>query len=109
MGTVLKTLDAGSRAVSFLLGGLAIALAFAAMATASSAAEITYWAGQVLGWTLAFWLPPLFSLCLFPWLRLLRDATTHATADERLQNAADRKASGIASERLSITLLGSLN
>ncbi|MEE8084382.1 MAG: hypothetical protein V3T46_04105, partial [Alphaproteobacteria bacterium] len=79
MSTVLKTLDTGSRAVSFLLGSLAIGLAFAAMATSSSAAQITDWAGQVLGWTFVFLLASLIFICLFSWVRLLRDGTTPAT------------------------------
>lgn len=104
MGTVLKTLDAGSRAVSFLLGGLAIALALAAMATASSAAEITDWAGQVLGWTFVCLLASLILICLFSWIRLLRDGATPAT--EVWFQAGVQAANGVTTLALTFTLLG---
>ncbi len=104
MGTVLKTLDTGSRAVSFLLGSLAIGLAFAAMATSSSAAQITDWAGQVLGWTFVFLLASLIFICLFSWVRLLRDGTTPAT--EVWLQAGVQAANGVTTLALTFTLLG---
>ncbi|MEE8139987.1 MAG: hypothetical protein V3T66_03645 [Alphaproteobacteria bacterium] len=104
MGTALKTLDTGSRAVSFLLGSLAIGLAFAAMATSSSAAQITDWAGQVLGWTFVFLLASLIFICLFSWVRLLRDGTTPAT--EVWLQAGVQAANGVTTLALTFTLLG---
>ncbi len=104
MGAVLKTLDTGSRAVSFLLGSLVIGLAFAALATSSSAAEITDWAGQVLGWTFVFLLASLIFICLFSWVRLLRDGTTPAT--EVWLQAGVQAANGVTTLALTFTLLG---
>ena len=104
MHTVLKSLDTSSRAVSLLLGALAIGLAFAAMATSSSAAEITDWAGHVLGWTFVFLLATLIFICLFSWVRLLVDGTTPAT--EVWFEAGVQAANGVTTLALTFTLLG---
>ena len=104
MQAMLKALDTSSRAVSFLLGSLAIGLAFAAMATSRSAAEITDWAGQVLGWTFVSLLASLIFICLFSWIRLLRDGTAPAT--EVWFEAGVQAANGVTTLALTFTLLG---
>ena len=104
MQAMLKTLDTGSRAVSFLLGSLAIGLAFAAMATSHSASEITDWADQVLGWTFVSLLASLIFICLFSWVRLLREGTTPAT--EVWFEAGVQAANGVTTLALTFTLLG---
>ncbi len=104
MGAILKTLDNGSRAVSFLLGGLVIALALAAMATSSSAAQITDWAGSVLGWTFVCLLTSLILVCLLAWMRLLREGTNPAT--EVWLEAGIQAANGVTTLALTFTLLG---
>jgi hypothetical protein len=104
MASVLKTLDTGSRAVSFMLGGLAIALAVAAVASSTSAAEISDWAGRVLGWTFVLILAALIFVCLFSWVRLLQDGTTPAT--EVWYEAGIQAANGVTTLALTFTLLG---
>jgi hypothetical protein len=104
MASVLKTLDTGSRAVSFMLGGLAIALAVAAIASSASAAEISDWAGRVLGWTFVLILAALIFVCLFSWVRLLQDGTTPAT--EVWYEAGIQAANGVTTLALTFTLLG---
>lgn len=104
MQTLLKTLDTGSRAVSYLLGCLAIGLAFAAAATSHSAGEITDWAGQVLGWTFVSLLASLILICLFSWVRLLHDGSTPET-DVWLESGI-QAANGVTTLALTFTLLG---
>ncbi len=104
MASVLKTLDTGSRAVSFMLGGLAIALAVAAIASSASAAEISDWAGRVLGWTFVLLLASLILVCLFSWVRLLQEGTTPAT--EVWYEAGIQAANGVTTLALTFTLLG---
>ena len=104
MQVALKSLDTGSRAVSILLGGLAIALAVAAVATSSSAAEITDWAGNVLGWTFVLLLATLILLVLFSWVRLLREGATPAT--EVWLETGVQAANGVTTLALTFTLLG---
>ncbi|MDX1483433.1 MAG: hypothetical protein R3229_03030 [Alphaproteobacteria bacterium] len=104
MQGVLKTLDTGSRAASFLLGSLAIGLAFAAVATSASAGEITDWAGRVLGWTFVSLLASLVFICLFSWARLLSDGTTPET--EVWLKTGVQAANGVTTLALTFTLLG---
>ena len=104
MQRVLNSLDSGSRAVSFLLGGLAIGLAVAAIATSSSAVEITDWAGEVLGWTFVGLLTTLAFIVLFSWVRLLREGKTPAT--EVWLETGVQAANGVTTLALTFTLLG---
>ena len=104
MQTVLKSLNSGSRAVSLLLGSLAIGLAVAAIATSSSAAEITDWAGKVLGWTFVGLLTTLALIVLFSWVRLLREGTT--PANEVWLETGVQAANGVTTLALTFTLLG---
>lgn len=104
MASALKALDAGSRAVSFMLGGLAIALAVAAVGSSSTAAEIGDWAGRVLGWTFVLILASLVFVCLFSWVRLLQEGTTPAT--EVWYEAGIQAANGVTTLALTFTLLG---
>ncbi len=104
MQKVLNSLDSGSRAVSFLLGSLAIGLAIAAIATSSSAVEITDWAGEVLGWTFVGLLTTLAFIVLFSWVRLLREGTTPAT--EVWLETGVQAANGVTTLALTFTLLG---
>lgn len=104
MQTVLKRLDSGSRAVSLLLGSLAIGLAVAAIATSSSAAEITDWAGEVLGWTFVGLLTTLAFIVLYSWVRLLREGTT--PANEVWLETGVQAANGVTTLALTFTLLG---
>ncbi|HSR55395.1 MAG TPA: hypothetical protein VLN73_04100 [Alphaproteobacteria bacterium] len=104
MQAILRNLDAGSRVVSFMLGGLTLALAFAAIATSSSASEITDWAGRVLGWTFVGLLSALVFICLLSWVRLYRDGTTPQT--EVWFEAGVQAANGVTTLALTFTLLG---
>ncbi|MDH3242224.1 MAG: hypothetical protein OEO83_16345 [Alphaproteobacteria bacterium] len=104
MSAILRTLDTGSRAVSFMLGGLAIALAVAAIASSASAAEISDWAARVLGWSFVLILASLVFVCLFSWVRLLQEGTTPAT--EVWYEAGIQAANGVTTLALTFTLLG---
>jgi len=101
---VLRSFDAGSRAVSFMLGGLALALAGAALFSQASAAEITDWAGRVLGWTFVTLLASLVFICLLSWVRLLRDGITPET--EVWFETGVQAANGVTTLALTFTLLG---
>jgi len=74
------------------------------LVTSASAAEISDWAGRVLGWTFVLLLASLIFVCLFSWARLLQDGTTPAT--EVWYEAGIQAANGVTTLALTFTLLG---
>ena len=72
MRALLGTLDSSSRTVSYLMGGLAVALAVAVIMTSSSVVDIANWAREVLGWSFVVMLTSLVFLALYSWVRMLQ-------------------------------------
>ena len=103
MRAVLHHVDTGSRAVSYLLGGVAIALAVAALFTSSSAAEITRWAHEVLGWSFVALLGSLIFVALFAWIRMNSD---DGGDDDVWPEIGIQAANGVTTLALTYTLLG---
>lgn len=103
MHAVLHHFDTGSRAVGYLLGGVAIALAVAALITSASAAEITRWAHEVLGWSFVALLGALVFVALFAWIRMI---SNHAGDDDVWPEIGIQAANGVTTLALTYTLLG---
>ena len=104
MRSALSLMDAASRASSYLLGGLVILLAFAAVTTGLRITEMTEWAWQVLGFTFMGLLTALVFAALFCWVRL---STPHDKLHGELWlTAGVQAANGIATLALTYTLLG---
>ena len=101
MRTVLAALDSTSRATSYLLGAVAIALAVAVLATSYSVSDITAWAQQVLGWSFIGMLAALVFLALFCWVRQLRGDPSEVWFEAGVQAA-----NGVTTLALTFTLLG---
>jgi len=104
MRLALGVLGTASQATSYLVGGLVILLAFAALATGSQAGEITDWAWQVLGLTFLALLTALVFGALYCWIKL-GEAEDKANVEVWL-TAGVQAANGIATLALTYTLLG---
>ncbi len=103
MRALVHHFDTGSRAVSYLLGGVAIVLAVAALFTSASAAEIIRWAHDVLGWSFVALLGSLVFVALFAWNRMISD---HAGDDDVWPEIGIQAANGVTTLALTYTLLG---
>lgn len=104
MASFLNLMDTGSRAVSYLLGGIAIVLAMAALITSATASEITAWAREVLGWTFVAMLGTLVFVALFSWARMVSD---HRDRDGNVWlEIGIQAANGVTTLALTYTLLG---
>ncbi len=106
MATLARHFDTGSRAVSTLLGGMAIALAVAALFTSASAAEITSWAHEVLGWSFVALLGSLVFVALFAWIRMISDDAGDADGGDVWPEIGIQAANGVMTLALTYTLLG---
>ncbi len=104
MRHALQFVDTGSRAVSYLLGGLAIALAVAALITSSSTREIADWVRDVLGWSFVVLLAALVFTALFSWVRMM-SADSGRDGDMWLEIGV-QAANGVTTLALTYTLLG---
>lgn len=104
MRHALQFADSGSRAVSYLLGGLAVALAVAALITSASTSEITEWVRDVLGWSFVVLLAALVFTALFSWVRM-NSANVGGDGEVWLE-AGVQAANGVTTLALTYTLLG---
>ncbi len=104
MTALLNLMDSGSRAVSYLLGGIAIVLAMAALITSASASEITAWAREVLGWTFVAMLGALVFVALFSWVRMISDQS--GRDGNVWLEIGIQAANGVTTLALTYTLLG---
>ena len=104
MRLAIGVLGTASQATSYLVGGLVILLAFAALATGAQAGEITDWAWRVLGLTFLLLLTGLVFAALFCWIRL--GAAEDRASVELWLTAGVQAANGIATLALTYTLLG---
>ena len=98
-------LAAASQAVSYMLGGLVIALALGVMTTSVSAAEITAWAWDVLGFAFAGLLGSLVFIALLCWVKVKHLQARGADYRPWLV-AGIQAANGVATLALTYTLLG---
>jgi hypothetical protein len=103
MRALLGTLDSSSRAVSYMLGALAVALAVAVLMTSNSVVDIAAWAREVLGWSFVALLASLVFLALYCWVRLLQ---LGGADDDVWFEAGIQAANGVTTLALTFTLLG---
>ena len=103
MRALLGTLDSTSRAVSYLMGGFALALAVAVLMTSNSVTDIANWAREVLGWSFVVMLTSLVFLSLYSWVRMLQ---MKGSGDEVWFEAGVQAANGVTTLALTFTLLG---
>jgi cytochrome bd-type quinol oxidase subunit 2 len=104
MRGTISLLDTGSRALSYFLGIVVLALAGAVYATSLDAGDIAEWTRRMFGTTFLVLLSSLILVALFSWARMGRAA---AAADRRVWfEAGMHAASGIATLALTYTLLG---
>ncbi len=101
MKAVVQVLDTGSRAVTFLLGGLVVVLAATASITAVDAADIAAWAEKVFGLTFLVLVSGLILTSLFCWVKM-----SQAPDDKVWIEAGMQAANGITTLALTYTLLG---
>lgn len=105
MRATLAFVGAGTRALSYFLGSLAIALAIAVTATSVEVADIAAWAWQVFGLTFLVLFGSLVFTALFCWTRMQR---VGMSGDDRevWHEAGLHAANGVATLALTYTLLG---
>ncbi len=96
---------AASQAVSYMLGGLVIALALGVMTTSVSAAEITAWAWDVLGFAFAALLGGLVFVALLCWVKIKHLQASRDDYEPWLV-AGIQASNGVATLALTYTLLG---
>lgn len=106
MRALVHHFDTGSRAVGALLGGVAIALAVAALFTSASAAEIIRWTQEVLGWSFVALLGSLVFVALFAWNRMISDHAGEVRDDDVWPAIGIQAANGVTTLALTYTLLG---
>ncbi len=105
MRSVLQFADAGSRTVSYFLGGVVVVLAVAAMTTSTSVPDITAWVHKVFGVSFVLLLGGLVATALFCWVRMSQ-VTARPGADKVWLEAGVQAANGVTTLALTYTLLG---
>ena len=103
MRSLLGTLDSSSRAMSYMMGALAVALAVTVLMTSNSVTDIAAWAREVLGWSFVVLLASLIFLALYSWVRMLQ---LKEGGDEVWFEAGVQAANGVTTLALTFTLLG---
>ena len=104
MNALARSLGAGSRAVSYLLGGTVFVMAIGVLMTSHGVTEITAWARDVLGWTFVVLLGALVFLALLSWVQML--ARGSEIEDETWLQTGIQAANGVTTLALTFTLLG---
>ena len=101
MRSLAGAIGAGSRSISYLLGGVVLVLAIAAALTPLDAAQIADWAHRVFGWAYITLLGVLVFATLVCWTQMQRGG------DGRMWfEAGMHTSSGIAILALTFTLIG---
>lgn len=103
MWAFLGALDNTSRAASYLMGALAVALAVAVFMTSNSVADIANWLREVLGWSFLVLLTSLVFLVFFSWVRMFQ---LKGARDEVWFETGVQAANGVTTLALTFTLLG---
>jgi hypothetical protein len=105
MNAVGRLLGTGSQAATYLLGGAAVILAVAAVATSASAGDVAQWIRDVLGFTFIALLGTLIFIVLFCLARL-NSKSEQSDNDRVWFEAGIQAANGITTLALTFTLLG---
>ncbi|ABK42707.1 hypothetical protein Mmc1_0180 [Magnetococcus marinus MC-1] len=98
-------LQQGSAALSYLLGGVALALALATLATSLQVTDIIAWLKQVFGVTFLVLMSILLVIALTAWIHVWRSAATPESDGVWLESGM-QAANGVTTLALTYTLLG---
>jgi uncharacterized membrane protein len=104
MSALIRSVGMGSRAVSYMLGGIALVMAVGAVMTSHSVTEITSWARDVLGWTFVVLLAALVFVALLSWVQML--TRRPVLENEVWLQTGIQAANGVTTLALTFTLLG---
>ncbi|MEG3638246.1 hypothetical protein [Magnetococcus sp. PR-3] len=98
-------LQRGSAALSYLLGGVALALAMATLATSLEVTDIVAWLKEVFGITFLVLMSILLVIAVTAWVHVIR---SHATpnSDGVWLESGMQAANGVTTLALTYTLLG---
>ncbi len=102
MNGIVHMADSGSRALSYLLGALALTLAAAVFATSLAPSEIAQWTLEVFGISFTLLFSALVFLSLFAWVRLGQ----YPQKREFWLEVGLHGANGVSTLALTFTLLG---
>ena len=105
MKAIAQAFGAGSRAASYMLGGLVLALAALVGTTAASTADVASWARDVLGATFVTLLGALIFAAVLSWVKLIDRRTANGSARTWLE-AGVQAANGVTTLALTYTLFG---
>jgi hypothetical protein len=101
MRAMVKSLEASSRALAFLLGGLVVVLAVAVISVSTDVGSIVVWTEKVFGITFIGLMTGLVLTSLFCWVKSTEGEYDSAWLEGGLQAAA-----GVTTLALTYTLLG---
>lgn len=101
MRGLLRVLDSGNQAASYLLGGGVVALAVAVTATSMSPVEIAHWAEKIFGSTFVVLLGSLIFAAVYAWVRICREPGNATWLEAGIQAA-----NGVTTLALTYTLFG---
>ena len=105
MRAIAQALGTGSRAASYMLGGLVLALAIVVASTASGTVDIAQWARDVLGITFVVLLGGLIFIAVLAWVKLCDRNASETTVRTWLE-AGVQSANGVTTLALTYTLFG---
>jgi hypothetical protein len=101
-----RTLNHGSEAASYFLGGIVVVTALVVMAQSTDATDIAGWAFEVLGLSFLVLLGSLVFATLFAWVRLQRASADDEAARDLWLEVGVQAANGVTTLALTYTLLG---
>lgn len=105
MRAIAHAFGAGSRAASYMLGGVVLAMAAIVVTTADSATDIAAWAQKFLGGTFVTLLGALIFVAVLSWVKVVDRHTPQARAGIWLE-AGLQAANGVTTLALTYTLFG---
>jgi len=105
MRAIAQAFGAGSRAASYMLGGVVLTLAAVVATTATGAADIAGWARDVLGMTFIAALGVLIFVAVLSWVKMLDRHTPRERVRTWLE-AGVQAANGVTTLALTYTLFG---
>lgn len=105
MRVIAHAFGVGSRAASYMLGVVVLAMAAIVVTTAASATDIAAWARDVLGGTFVTLLGALIFVAVLSWVKVVDPHTPQARARIWLE-AGLQAANGVTTLALTYTLFG---
>ena len=105
MRAIAQAFGVGSRAASYMLGGIVLVLAAIVTTTAASTVDVGAWAREVLGATFVIMLGSLIFIAVLSWVKLIDKHSTRGTARTWLE-AGVQAANGVTTLALTYTLFG---